>query len=395
MDFSQGKFAKIHDFCMDFSCMSDRLHSLNKKYPSGLIIPIIENDLNSPTLAKMIPEINECDYLKKVFIALSAQTPETYEQAMRLFRTLKIPCEVVWCNKPEVNAALEDLKKTGLDVTKLSGKGKDLWIAMGIASLELYAFIVHDADILSYSKMLPTKMLYPIIEPRLDFFFSKGYYARVNTEVGRMYGRIYRLFISPVLEALQEKVGLSSQFISYLQSFSYPLSGEFAIYSDVATHLRIPSDWGLEIGMLAELFRNASYGRICEVDLGLYDHKHREAVTNGLLSTAEDSLVTLFRTMTETDGIEITSSFLKSLQVMYRRSAQDKISQYHADATCNGLDFDRHEEESTVDNLSAIILSAGEKFLLNPAKTQLPGWLRAMAAMPNIREKLREAAVED
>ncbi len=395
MDFTQGRFAKIHDFCMDFSCMSDRLHSLSKKYPSGLLIPIIENDLNSPTLARMIPEINQCDYLQKVFIALSAQTPEAYEQALRLFRDLKIPCDIIWCNKPKVNAALEDLKKTGLDVTKLSGKGKDLWIAMGIASLDLYAFIVHDADILSYSKMLPTKMLYPVVEPRLDFFFSKGYYARVNTETGRMYGRIYRLFINPVLEALQEKINLSSRFIQYLQSFSYPLSGEFAIYSDLATHLRIPSDWGLEIGMLAELFRNASYGRICEVDLGLYDHKHREVITNGLLSTAEDSLVTLLRTLTETDGIEVTSSFLKSLQVVFRRIAQDKISQYNADATCNGLDFDRHEEESAVDSLSAVILSAGEKFLLNPAKTQLPGWLRAIAAIPNIRERLRAAAIEN
>jgi glucosyl-3-phosphoglycerate synthase len=311
-----------------------------------------------------------------------------------LSHDFKIPCDVVWCNKPEVKAALEDLKKTGLDVTKLTGKGKDLWITMGIASLELYAFVVHDADILYYSKMLPTKMLYPIIEPNLDFFFAKGYYARVNTEARRMYGRIYRLFVNPILEALQEKIARPSRFLTYLQSFSYPLSGEFAIYSDLATHLRIPCDWGLEVGMLAELFRNASYRRICEVDLGLYDHKHKEVITNGLLSTAEESLITLLRTLTETDGIEVTTPFLKSLQVMYRRIAQDKIRQYHADATCNGLDFDRHEEESWVDNLTTVIPSAGEKYLIDPAKTQLPDWLRAIAAMPNIRERLREEAIE-
>ena len=68
---------------------------------------------------------------------------------------------------------LEELKRKGLDVTQLSGKGKDVWMAMGIASLELFAFAVHDADIVSYTKMLPTKMLYPIIEPKLDFFFLK------------------------------------------------------------------------------------------------------------------------------------------------------------------------------------------------------------------------------
>ena len=36
---------------------------------------------------------------------------------------------------------------------RLSGKGKDLWIAIGVASLELFAFAIHDADIVSYSGM--------------------------------------------------------------------------------------------------------------------------------------------------------------------------------------------------------------------------------------------------
>jgi glucosyl-3-phosphoglycerate synthase len=180
----------------------------------------------------------------------------------------------------------------------------------------------------------------------------------------------------------------------YLQSFSYPLSGEFAIYSNLASHLRIPCDWGLEVGLLAELFRNSSYKRICEVDLGFYEHKHRNIVTNGLTKTAEDSFVTLLRTLTETDGIEVTMPFLQSLQVMYKKMAQDKIRQYHADAVCNNLDFDRHQEESTVDALSAVIVTAGRKYLMQPAKTQLPDWLRTIAAMPNIRERLREKAIE-
>jgi glucosyl-3-phosphoglycerate synthase len=374
--------------------MSERIRSLSKKYPSGLIVPIIEGDLNSPVLAKMVAELNECDYLSKVFIALCAENVDSYEEALRLSRNFKVPCDVVWCDKPEVAPVLEELKKRGLDVSSLSGKGKDLWIAMGIASLDLHAFVVHDADIAYYTKMLPTKLLYPVIEPKLDFFFSKGYYARVNVESKQIYGRIYRLFINPLLEALHEKHFNHSKFLEYLQSFSYTLSGEMAIYSDLAAHLRIPCDWGFEIGMLAELFRNASYRRMCEVDLGFYEHKHKDVLTNGLLSTAEDSLITLLRTLTETEGIEITEPFLQSLQVMYRRTAQDKIQQYYADAVCNNLDFDRHQEESWVDSLSSVIISAGKKYLINPGKAQLPSWLRTTAAMPNIRERLRETAIE-
>jgi glucosyl-3-phosphoglycerate synthase len=393
IDINQRRIANIHDFYMDFDKMSERLRSLKGKFPSGLIIPIRGNDAKSPGLAKIINEINQCDYLRKVFIAFSAEKPEDYEEALRLSRGFKVPCDVVLCNKPEVQAVLEELRGKGLDVTQLSGKGKDVWVAIGIASLELRVFAMHDADIVSYSKMIPTKMLYPIIEPKLDFFFSKGYYARLNVDSRKMYGRIYRLFINPLLEVLQEKLHYS-KFITYLQSFSYALSGEIALHCNLATHLRIPSGWGLEIGLLAELYRNASYRRICEVDLGFYDHKHKEVDPKGLLRTAEESFITLLRTLTETENIDVSEPFLISLQVAYRRLAQDKIRQYHADATCNNLSFDRHEEEVNVDSLSEIILTGGKKYLANPVSAQLPDWLRAIAAMPNIRESLRESAIE-
>ena len=51
---------------------------------------------------------------------------------------------------------------------------------------------------------------------------------------------------------------------------------------------------------------------------------------------------------------------LLSLQVTYRRFAQDRIRQYNADALCNSLQYDRHEEETNVDALSEIIIQCGE-----------------------------------
>jgi glucosyl-3-phosphoglycerate synthase len=395
MDFDQRGFSKIHDFSMDFEVMSARLRILAQEYPSGVIIPIIGSDLKNQVLTEIVQELNKCDYLKKVYIALSAKDQETYDQAIKVFSAFKVPHEIIWCNNPKVAAVFEDLKSKGLDVTGLKGKGKDVWIAMGIASLELHSFVIHDADILNYTRMVPTKMLYPVIEPKLDFFFSKGYYARINLETRKVYGRITRLFMNPMLEALNEKLQHQSRFVHYLQNFSYPLSGEIAIYSDLAMRLRIPCDWGFEVGLLAELYRNASHEHICEVDLGFYDHKHKEVVENGLVKTAEDCLVTLLRTLTEMDGVEVSTPFVQSLQVMYRKMAQDKIRQYHADATCNCLDYDRHQEETSVDALSEAILDAGNKYLLYPSKTQMPDWLRTKAAMPNIRERLREASIGD
>lgn len=393
MDNNQAKIAKIHDFNLSFDYMSSRLLELKEKYPSGLIIPILGSDIINPALAKMIEEINKCNYLSNIIIALSTDDTKEYNQALKIKEKLEIPCQVAWCNKPDVLNVLDELKRRGIDVTDLSGKGKDVWIASGIASLDLFAFVMHDSDIVSYDKTLPTKLLYPIIEPKLDFFFSKGYYTRIDVENKKLYGRISRLFIRPIMEILHEKLRYS-KFLSYLQSFSYPLAGEFAVYSDLATHLRIPNDWGLELGLLAELYRNAAFRRICEVDLGIYDHRHKEISGDSLIRTAEDSFITLLRTLTEMENVEISEPFLISLQVAYRRLAQDKIRQYHADAICNNFNFNRHEEEVAVDLLCNVILTGGRKYLASPIRTQLPDWLRVIAAMPDIRERLRDGAIE-
>ena len=113
-----------------------------------------------------------------------------------------------------------------------------------------------------------------------------------------------------------------------------------------------------------------------------------------LLRTADDALITLLRVLTETEGIDVSEAFLLSLQVTYRRFAQDRIRQHNADALCNSLNFDRHEEETNVDALSEIIMRAGKRYLENPTSTQLPDWLRTISAMPDARERLRRAAIE-
>ena len=46
----------------------------------------------------------------------------------------------------------------------------------------------------------------------------------------------------------------------FMDSFRYPLAGEFAMITDMARTNRIPWDWGLEVGVLSslqELFHTA------------------------------------------------------------------------------------------------------------------------------------------
>ncbi len=305
---------------------------------------------------------------------------------------------VVWCNGPSISKVINDMKDAELDVSQFKGKGKDVWMAIGIASLDVYAIVLHDADILTYSKDFPAKLLYPVINPKLNFLFNKGYYARINKERGIMYGRVFRLFVRPFIEALQKDVGCKSEVLEYLQAFRYILSGEFALTSDMALHLRIPSDWGLEVGLLAEVYRNSSLKRTCQTDLGFYDHKHKETgkdITQGLSKMVNDIVLTFLRITNETTSVQISGPFIQGLHVKYRRFAQDIIRQHYADAICNNMLYDRHVEEKYVEVFSDILINTGNAYLEAPLCVQMPDWKRALSAIPDLREQLKAAALKD
>jgi glucosyl-3-phosphoglycerate synthase len=397
MDFVQGKITTIHDFCIEAARLKALLEDIVAERPVAVVMPMLYEEIHHPPLAKIISHLNTCTYLHEVVIALAASDTGEYATVRRYFERLKLPHLIVWCNGPRIQEVLLALKESGLDLSIFAGKGKDAWLATGIASLDTYAVALHDADIVSYSGLFPSKLLFPVVEPELDFFFSKGYYARINFETRTLYGRVFRLFVHPLLDAFKDKVP-GSQFIEYLAAFRYLLSGEVALTTDLGLNVRVPGDWGLEIGILAEVYRNAALKRICQVDLGYYEHKHKpvgESSAQGLSKMTFDITRTLLHTLTEVDSLDISREFLLSLQVLYKRTAQNRIRQYHAEAVCNGLEYNRHEEETNVDVFAKMLMEAGESYITEPTELLLPDWMRAIAAMPRIRERLREAALLD
>lgn len=398
MDFYQERITTIHDFCIDKKKMSERLRELTLVRPSVVIIPMLYQEVENEPLPQIVDQLNECKYIKQIVIALAADDVKQYRTVLRFFKRLELPHLIIWCNGPRITGILEELKEKELDVTQFSGKGKDVWIAIGVASLKAYAIALHDADVSTYSKDLPAKLLYPIIEPELNFMFNKGYYARIDMENHIMHGRVYRLFVRPMIESLQTNIKHESDILQYLEAFKYTLSGEFAMRNDLALNIRIPGDWGLEVGLLAEVYRNTTLKKICQTDLGFYDHKHKEAGGNtngGLSKMVNDILTTLLRIVTETTTTQISPAFLHSIRVKYKRLAQDLIRQYHADALCNGLQYNRHMEETYVDSFSEVVMDTGESYLNDPSGILLPDWTRALAAMPDLRKKLRDAALKD
>jgi glucosyl-3-phosphoglycerate synthase len=240
------------------------------------------------------------------------------------------------------------------------------------------------------------RLCYPVVNPGLDYVFCKGYYARVTE---KLHGRVTRLFVIPIVRALKKIIG-GHPFLEFLDSFRYPLAGEFCMITDLARVNRIPWDWGLEVGVLAEVYRNYSARRVCQVDIAQnYEHKHQplsaEDATTGLMKMSIDIGKSLFRTLAS-EGIVFSDGFFKSLVATYLKLAEDTIVLYEGDAAINGLHFDRHEEAMAVDAFTKGISIAAKTIMENPLGAPLiPNWNRVISAIPGVLERLLSAVEED
>ena len=278
------------------------------------------------------------------------------------------------------------------------GKGRAVWLGLGVASLQAEAIALHDADIITYDKSYPLKLLYPLLEKEFGIAFNKAYNARLSNNVPQaMNGRVERLFVTPLLSALTEIFGYR-KYLRYLTAYRYPLSGEFALTSDLALNTRIPGNWGLEIGLLAEVYRSIAEKRIAQIDLGVFDHKHQKVGNSsqeGLRKMCRDIIRSILRTLTETEQVIISRDLIHALRVKFRREAQDYTRQYFVDARFNRLAYDRHGEEVITELFEEVITEAGELYFSNPSGAQIPDWARALAVIPDMREQLREAVIAD
>jgi len=397
MDIKQEEITTLHELCLDKKKLIKSVRDASVERPVSIIMPMLYSEIKNDALGNISKQLNKCTYLKEIVIPLAAKNEKEFNQVKRFFSDLKIPKLIMWCNGPKIEKILNELKNDGLNLLKYRGKGRDVWLAIGIASLRSYAIALHDADIRSYNEMIPAKLVYPLIEPELDFKFNKGFYARVNIEKNIMYGRVFRLFLHPLLGSLVDEIGSEPDFVRFLRSFRYPISGEFALTSDLSLDVDLPGDWGLEIGIMAEMYRNVTHKRICQTDLGFYEHKHQRIGNEekGLTKMTSDILKTLLRVLIEQDNIQISKEFLISLRVLYQRNAQDCIRKYHADAHFNSLKYDRHLEETMVEKFSQEIMDAGIKYMRKPVGTRIPDWLRTISARKKIRETLLDIVIAD
>jgi glucosyl-3-phosphoglycerate synthase len=382
---------------MSVEKLEDILRTFTPNRPIALLIPSLFSELEGDALPKIIEELKGADYISRIVISLDRATRDQLNYAREFFCPLPQDVKILWHDGPRIKSIMKLLDKNDLQVGP-QGKGRGAWLGFGfiLAKRDTFGIALHDADIVTYDREMLARLIFPLVHPGCDFEFSKGFYSRIST---KMHGRVTRLLVFPLIQALALLIA-RNDFIRYLRSFRYPLAGEFAIVNNLIRRCRMPYNWGLEIGVLSEVYRNSSKKRICQVDLAdLFDHKHSSLVAGdmkgGLGKMAVDIILMMFSTLASMGHI-LSREFFNTLSSTYLRTAQEFITKYYHDSLINGLYFDRHAEGVAVETFRECLTHACEQFLENPFEVQsIPTWNRVVAAVPTIFDKIEEAVEED
>ena len=399
-DFYQnGIITTLHNLSnRPLEALEAELVQFSQSRPMSLVLPSLYSELQGPALNAIVENLAGVPYLDEIVIGLDRATEAQYREALEFFARLPQHYRVLWNDGPRLQQLHRKLADKGLSPGE-PGKGRNVWFCFGyvLASGRGRSVALHDCDILTYDRALLARLIYPVANPNFNYTFCKGYYARVAD--GKINGRVSRLLVTPLLRALKKTIG-QLDYLEYLDSYRYPLAGEFSLRRDALLDIRIPSDWGLEIGVLSEMKRNYATNRICQVDIAdTYDHKHQDLSpdndSTGLSKMSIDISKAIFRKLA-TNGVVFSTETFRSIKATYYRIALDFVETYNNDAIINGLALDIHKEEQAIEMFAENILKAGLHFLDNPMETPfIPSWNRVMSALPNLAGEFLEAVDAD
>jgi glycosyltransferase involved in cell wall biosynthesis len=252
------------------STISLALPALNEEKTVGRVIQ---------TIKKVLME--DVPFLDEIVLMDSNSTDRTREIA----RDLGVPVYIH-------QHLLPDLKPR-------SGKGEALWKSLLVTKGDIVAWI--DTDIVN----IHPRFVYGIIGPLLlnrKIQFVKGFYRR-PLRVGNKVqagggGRVTELTARPLLNL----------FYPELSGVVQPLSGEYAGRREALEKAAFFSGYGVEMGLLIDVFEHFGLSSIAQVDLQERIHHNQELEALGKMS------------------FEIIQTVLRKLETRFERSFIEDIN---------------------------------------------------------------------
>lgn len=370
--------------------------------PVALLLPALYAECERPALPRILEEVSQAGHISEVILSMNGMDAAELERALVLIRkNLRgKTAHILWNDGPQLSQAYQRMDQAGL-AGPHAGKGSNIW--MGIAYLHARNFggviVSHDTDILNYSRDLLWRLCYPLLHPRMNYRFAKGYYSRVSD---RLYGRVTRLLIFPLIQACRDVLG-SKPMLEHLDSFRYPLSGEFAADMQALECFCLPGGWGLEIALLCEAFRHLPGEQQCQVDLGFhFEHRHRSLAHDqigvnepGLITAAADVARCLVYQVLREAEPRSAESLMRLIIERYRPRANEWLQRYEHVALLNDLRHDAEEESAAVtafgQALDRLLHSLGKDTLHVPAMRDTPA--RTLAKIPGLAAEIVASAI--
>lgn len=152
------------------------------------------------------------------------------------------------------------------------GKGDAMWRALSVARGDYVAYL--DSDTIDFSPHFAVGLLGPLVaDERVRFV--KGAFQRPflagGRELPRQGGRVTELCARPLLAA----------FYPPLAQFVQPLAGELAARRELLDQLPFAAGFGIEIGMLIDVYERFGIEAMAQVDLGERRNPHQPLLDLG------------------------------------------------------------------------------------------------------------------
>lgn len=198
------------------------------------------------------------------------------------------------------------------------GKGTALWKSQFVSNGDILVCI--DADIKNFSPKFITGLVGPLLEYP-EYSVSKARYRRPLKTGSEIFedqgGRVTEILVRPLL----------SLFTPELAKIAQPLSGEYAMRRTIMEQLPFSSGYGVEIGLLLDIFNNFGLHTIVEIDLEERYHRNRSVQELG--KTSFSILQTVFKKFDTMNLLKLNSTYHLEMQTLYNQSIEQTLIEEH------------------------------------------------------------------
>jgi glucosyl-3-phosphoglycerate synthase len=245
--------------CCDFCGLADG-KGLGNRPTTTLILPTRDVATTIGSIMKTVTRLNKRSGLIDQVIVVDADSTDGTTQIAR-----------AW--------GAETYRENDLlpDFGPVQGKGDAMWRALSVAHGDVVMYA--DTDTLDFGEHFIYGTLGPLLTvPGVQF--SKGAYRRPFAQGDRFIadggGRVTELTAKPLLNF----------FYPELTGFVQPLAGEFAAYREVLCEVPFFTGYGVEIGLLIDVFEAVGLPAMAQVDLGTRQNQHQPLVDLTRMSSA-------------------------------------------------------------------------------------------------------------